>query len=82
MDQHGKVLLHKSITRSKPLTTIANTPPKRIGVEACDGAHYWASTLRKLSMIPTSDETAIRDAQYVFAVSNGYSLHQQDVNAY
>lgn len=48
VDQHGKVLLHKSVTRSKLLTTIANMPPMRIGVEACGGAHYWARTLRKL----------------------------------
>ncbi|CAV25847.1 putative transposase [Vibrio atlanticus] len=45
VDQSGKVLLHKSVTRSKLLTTIANIPPMRIGVEACGGAHYWARTL-------------------------------------
>ncbi len=48
VDQHGKVLLHKSVTRSKLLTTIANMPHMRIGVEACGGAHYWARTWRKL----------------------------------
>ncbi len=48
VDQHGKVLLHKSVTRSKLLTTIANMPAMRIGLEACGGAHYWARTLRKL----------------------------------
>lgn len=44
----GKVLLHKSVTRSKLLTTIANMPPMRIGLEACGGAHYWARTFNKL----------------------------------
>ncbi|GAB2661931.1 hypothetical protein GCM10026988_33020 [Vibrio panuliri] len=39
-DQHGKGLLHKSINRSNLLTKIANMPPMRIGVEACDGTHY------------------------------------------
>ncbi len=48
VDQNGKVLLHKSVTRSKLLTTIANIPLMRIGVEACGGAHYWARTLNKL----------------------------------
>lgn len=42
VDQNGKVILHKSVTRSKLLTTIANMPLMRIGVEACGGAHYWA----------------------------------------
>ncbi|GAD89903.1 hypothetical protein VHA01S_029_00360 [Vibrio halioticoli NBRC 102217] len=41
VDQNGKVILHKSVTRTKLLTTIANMPLMRIGVEACDGAQYW-----------------------------------------
>ncbi len=49
VDQHGKVLLHKSVTHSKLLATIANIPAMRIGLEACGGAHYWARTFRKLS---------------------------------
>ncbi|OEF54346.1 transposase [Vibrio tasmaniensis 1F-267] len=49
VDQNGKVLLHKSVTRSKLLTTIANIPLMRIGVEACGGAHYCATTVNKLS---------------------------------
>ncbi|EHH1077218.1 IS110 family transposase, partial [Vibrio parahaemolyticus] len=48
VDSKGKVALHKSVTRSKLLTTIANMPPMRIGLEACGGAHYWARTLNKL----------------------------------
>ena len=40
VDSKGKVALHKSVTRSKLLTTIANMPPMRIGLEACCGAHY------------------------------------------
>ncbi len=48
VDQNGKVILHKSVTRSKLLTTIANIPLMRIGVEACGGAHYWVRTLNKL----------------------------------
>ncbi|PMG79269.1 transposase [Vibrio breoganii] len=44
VDQNGKVIL----PRSKLLTTIANRPFMRIGVEACGGAHYWVRTLNKL----------------------------------
>ncbi len=52
VDQHGKVLLHKPVTRSKLLTKIANMPAMRIDLEACGGAHYWARTLRKLGHDP------------------------------
>ncbi len=48
VDLNGKVILHKSVTRAKLLTTIANVPPMRIGGEACGGAHYWVRTLNKL----------------------------------
>lgn len=48
VDSQDKVVLHKSVIRSKLLTTIANMPPMRIGLEACGGAHYWARTLSKL----------------------------------
>ncbi len=40
VDPNGKVILtHKSVTRSKLLTTIANMPLMRIDVEACGDAH-------------------------------------------
>ena len=39
VDQNGKVVLHKSVTRSKLLTTIANMPIVRIYIDACGGAH-------------------------------------------
>lgn len=32
VDSKGKVVLHKSVIRSKLLTTIANMPPMRIGL--------------------------------------------------
>ncbi|ARP40028.1 IS110 family transposase [Vibrio syngnathi] len=47
VDQNGKVILHKSVTRSKLLTTIANIPLMRIGIEACGGAHYWVRAPKK-----------------------------------
>ncbi len=40
IDSKGKVTLHKSVTRSKLLATIANMAPMRIGLEACGGARY------------------------------------------
>ncbi|WKY60732.1 transposase [Vibrio sp. SNU_ST1] len=60
VDQNGKVILHKSVNRSKLLTTIANMPLMRIGVEACGGAHYWVRTLNKLG-----HDTRIMAVKYV-----------------
>jgi len=48
VDSKGKVILHKSVTHSKLLITIANMPPMRIELETCGGAHYWAITVNKL----------------------------------
>ncbi|BCL69917.1 hypothetical protein TUMSATVNIG1_18730 [Vibrio nigripulchritudo] len=39
VDSDGKVILHKSVTRPKLLTKLTNIPSKRIGLEACGGAH-------------------------------------------
>lgn len=60
VDQKGKAILHKSVTRSKLLTTISNLPHMRIGLEACGGAHYWTRTLNKLG-----HDTRIMAAKYV-----------------
>jgi transposase len=47
MDDAGRVVLRKRITRSALLTFIANLPPLRIGMEACGSAHYWARQFRE-----------------------------------
>jgi transposase len=39
-DFTGKLLTHKTITRSKVLTTFANIPPAIIGMEACGASQY------------------------------------------
>ena len=48
MDKHGKVVLRKTLTRSKLLPFIAQLPSCLIGMEACSGAHYWGREFRKL----------------------------------
>ena len=60
VNDHGKVILHKSVSRAKLLTTLANIPPMRIGVEACSGAHYWAREFIKLG-----HDARIMTAKYV-----------------
>lgn len=42
VDAHGKVVLKKTLSRSKLLECFANLPPCLIGMEACSGAHHGA----------------------------------------
>jgi transposase len=48
MDKHGKVVLRKTLTRSRLLPFIAQLPPCLIGMEACSGAHHWGREFRRL----------------------------------
>jgi transposase len=44
----GKALLKKRLPREKFLPFMANVPKCLVGIEACGGAHYWATELKKL----------------------------------
>ena len=48
VDDHGKPLLRKSLTRGKLLELMAQLPACRVGIEACSGAHELARTLTSL----------------------------------
>jgi transposase len=45
VDKHGKVVLHKRMSREQLLPFVANLPPCLVGLEACGGAHYWARAI-------------------------------------
>ena len=42
VDNHGKVVLRKKLSRSKLLEFFLTLQPCLIGIEACGSAHYWA----------------------------------------
>ena len=48
VDDQGHVVVRKKLTRPKLLPFVAQLAPCRIGMEACQGAHYWAREMRKL----------------------------------
>jgi transposase len=50
VDDQGKVMVRKKLTRPKLLPFVAQLAPCRIGMEACQGAHYWAREMRKLGL--------------------------------
>lgn len=47
-DRHFKEVRKRMLRRSQVLSFFTNTPPIRIGMEACSGASYWGRELRKL----------------------------------
>jgi transposase len=48
VDASGRVVVAKSIRRSKLLEFFASLPPCLVGLEACGSAHHWARELIKL----------------------------------
>lgn len=48
VDEHGKVVVRKQLSRSKVLPYFAQLAPCRIGMEACGSAHYWGRELQKV----------------------------------
>jgi transposase len=48
VDDQGKVVVRKQLTRPKLLPFVAQLSPCRVGMEAWQGAHYWAREMRKL----------------------------------
>ena len=48
IDEHGKAVLKRTVSRARVLETMAGIGPCLVGLEACSGAHYWARELGKL----------------------------------
>jgi transposase len=48
VDERGKVVLRKTLRRPSLAPFFANLPPCIVGMEASNGAHYWAKTLSEL----------------------------------
>ena len=48
VDDQGKVVVRKQLTRSKLLPFVEQLTPCCLGMEACQGAHYWVRAMRKL----------------------------------
>jgi transposase len=48
IDENGKVLVRRTVSRARLLQTVAQWPPCLIGLEACSGAHEWARQFQSL----------------------------------
>jgi transposase len=47
MDERGKIVWRKRLSRHDLMPFMAKLPPVLIGMEACGGAHYWARRFRE-----------------------------------
>jgi transposase len=48
VDAHGKTVLRKTLRRHAVSVFFANLPPCLVGLEASNGAHFWAKALSDL----------------------------------
>ena len=46
VDQRGKAIVRKRLSRAQVSKYFAQLPPCVVGMEACGGAHYWARKLQ------------------------------------
>lgn len=60
VDQHGKVVMQKKLSRGKVLAFFAKRSPCLVGIEATGSAHYWARELNRLG-----HTAKLMPAQYV-----------------
>lgn len=47
VDDKGKVVLRKKLTRAQVIPFMANLPPCLVGMEACGGSNHWAREFQK-----------------------------------
>ena len=62
VDAHGKIAVRKTLRRAAVSPFFANLPPCLIGMEASNGAHYWAKVLSDLGHNVRLISRAIRHA--------------------
>jgi transposase len=73
VDQHGKVVLRKTLRRAELLPYFANLPACLVGIEACGGSHDWARRLAKLG-----HEVKLMAAQFVSPYRKGGARGKND----
>jgi transposase len=50
VDAHGKTVVRKTLRRHAVSAFFANLPPRLVGMEASNGAHFWARFLNLVTM--------------------------------
>ena len=76
VNQQGKIVIKKRLSRDKLLQCIAQIPACRIAMEACGSANYWARELIKLG-----HEVKLISPQYVKPFVKGNKNDYRDAEA-
>lgn len=76
VDEHGKVIMRKTLSRKKLLPYIVQLNPCLIAMEACSGAHYWA---REFKLI--GHQVAIIAAKFIEPFRTGGKNDNNDAQA-
>ena len=67
LNQAGKLVLRKQLSRAQVVRFFAQLPAARIGIETCGGSHYWGRQLQQLGhdvkLIPARDVKALLRGQ-------------------
>jgi transposase len=75
VDEKGKAVLKKRLTRDQLSVFIVQLPPCLIGIEACGGAHYWARKFKQMG-----HEVKLMNPQFVkpYVKSNKNDSHDAE----
>lgn len=76
MNEHGKVVLRKTLSRKKLLPFIVQLNPCLIAMEACSGAHYWAREFKSIG-----HQVAIIAAKFIEPFRTGGKNDNNDAEA-
>jgi len=76
VDSHGKVVVRKRLRRDAVVHFFANLPPCLVGMEASNGAHYWARVLNELG-----HEVRLISPQFVTPYVKSNKNDQNDAEA-
>ncbi|WP_053765523.1 IS110 family transposase [Leptospirillum ferriphilum] len=76
VDEKGRVVLQKTVTRARLVETVAKFSPCTIGMEACGGAHHWAREFEKIG-----HTVKLMHAKYVKAYVKTHKNDGRDAEA-
>lgn len=75
-DEHGKVIMRKTLSRRKLLPYIVQLNPCLIAMEACSGTHYWAREFKSIGY-----QVAIIAAKFIEPFRTGGKNDNNDAKA-
>lgn len=76
MNEHGKVILRKTLSRKKLLPFVAQLNSCLIAMEACSGAHYWTREFKSIG-----HQVAIIAAKFIEPFRTGGKNDNNDAEA-